>query len=67
MTQRTPRMIELIYPVHVPNTQAETRRLNNDEVIPLDKLDTHETYIDCPWCKKRTKTIVKRQPGATTQ
>lgn len=66
-TQRTSRMIELTYPVHVPNNQRKPRRLNDDEVTPLDKLDTHETFIDCPWCKKRTKTIVKRQSGATTQ
>ena len=40
--------------------------LANNEVTPLDMLDTEETYIDCPWCNKRTLTTVRRQSGATT-
>lgn len=53
-------------PVNHASRQRNPPRLAQNEVTPLEALDTDETYIDCPWCKKRSKTTVRRQAGATT-
>ena len=66
VNKRVPAMLQSLDPVYHPNLQRKPRGLADDEVTPLEELDTDETYIDCQWCKKRTKTTIRRQSGLAT-
>jgi len=34
---------------------------------PLSEIDTHPTYVDCPWCNSRSLTRVEKENGEGTQ